>query len=89
MRLKRLLIVAPLLLIAMLLQSYFWVPTYEKQTTGNPHRLRKYIEASIADAKILNPILNADAASSNIVGYVFEGLLDLDEIARITGNHSG
>jgi ABC-type transport system substrate-binding protein len=85
MTLKRLLIVVPSLLIAVLLQSYFWVPTYEKQTTGNPHRLRTYIEASIADAKILNPILNADAASSSIVSYVFEGLLDLDENLNLRG----
>ena len=85
MKLKRLLIVFPLLLVAVLLQSYFWVPTYENQTTGNPQRLRKYIEGSIADAKILNPILNADGASSNITGYVFEGLLDLDENLNLRG----
>ena len=85
MVLKRLLIVAPLLLIAVLLQSYLWVPTYEKQTVGNPQRLQKYIEGSIADAKILNPILNADAASSSIVSYVFEGLLGLDEELRFRG----
>ncbi len=79
MTLKRWLILAPLLLLVFLLQSYFWVPTYEKQTTGNPKRLVTYVEASSGDAKILNPILNADTASSNIVGHVFEGLLDLDE----------
>ena len=77
MRLKRWLLLAPLLLTVFLLQSYFWVPTYEKQATGNPDRLVTYIEGSIGDAKILNPILNADSASSSIVGYVFEGLLDL------------
>src|SRR5439155_24777816 len=85
MTLKRLLIFIPLLLIAGLLQSYFWVPTYENQTTGNPQRLRKYIEGSTADAQILNPILNADTASSNITGYVFEGLLDLDENLNLRG----
>src|SRR5262245_31038224 len=85
MTLKRLLIIIPVLLIAVLLQSYFWVPTYEKQTTGNPQRSRKYIDASIGDAKILNPILNADTASSGITGYVFEGLLDLDENLNLRG----
>ncbi len=85
MTLKRLLIFIPLLLIAVLLQSYFWVPTYKNQTTGNPQRLRKYIEGSTADAQILNPILNADTASSNITGYVFEGLLDLDENLNLRG----
>ena len=85
MWLKRLLILVPLLLTAILLQSYFWVPTYETQAKGNPKRLLKYIEASSGDAKILNPILNADSASSNIVGMVFEGLLDLDENLALRG----
>ncbi|MFQ5903385.1 MAG: peptide-binding protein, partial [Candidatus Binatia bacterium] len=85
MKIKALLIIIPLFLVAVLLQSYFWVPTYERQTTGNPRRLRKYIEGSIGDAKILNPILNADTASSGIVGYVFEGLLDLDEDLNLRG----
>lgn len=79
MILKRLLVLAPIILTLGLLQSYFWVPTYEAQTTGNPERVFKFIEASIGDAKILNPILNADTASSRIVGFVFEGLLDYDE----------
>ena len=85
MSLKRWLLLAPLLLIIFLLQSYFWVPTYEKQATGNPKRLVTYIEGSIGDAKTLNPILNADSASSTIVGHVFEGLLDLDENLNLRG----
>jgi len=85
MNLKRILILAPIVLILALLQSYFWVPTYESQTTGNPERVRKFIEASIGDAKILNPILNADTASSRIAGLVFEGLLDLDENLNLRG----
>ncbi len=85
MRLKRFLILVPLIFILFLLQSFFWVPTYDKQTAGNPHRLRTYIEASIGDAKILNPILNADTASSGIVGFVFDGLLDLDESLDLRG----
>lgn len=85
MILKRLLIIIPVVLIAFLLQSYLWVPTYDKQTTGNPHRSRTYIEGSIGDAKILNPILSADGASSAITSYVFEGLLDLDENLNLRG----
>ena len=85
MSLKRWLLLAPLLLTVFLLQSYFWVPTYEKQATGNPKRLVTYIEGSIGDAKVLNPIFNADSASSNIVGHVFEGLLDLDEDLNLRG----
>jgi ABC-type transport system substrate-binding protein len=79
MLLKRLLIIVPLLFILALLQSFGWVPTYEKQTAGNPDRLRTYVEASIGDAKILNPILNADTASSGIVSMIFDGLLDYDD----------
>ena len=79
------LILAPLALVALLLQSYFWVPSYETQAVGNPARLRTYIEGSIGDAKILNPILNADSASSQITGLVFDGLLDLDENLNLRG----
>ena len=59
-----------------LIQAYFWVPTYESQLTGNPERARKIVEASIGDAKILNPILNADSSSSKIASLVFDGLLE-------------
>jgi ABC-type transport system substrate-binding protein len=79
MKIKWFLILAPTLLSLGLLQSYFWVPTYESQTKGNPDRVVKFIEASIGDAKILNPALNSDTASSRIAGLVFEGLLDYDE----------
>jgi ABC-type transport system substrate-binding protein len=79
---KRILILAPLVLTAILLQSYFWVPTYEQQAKGNPRRLNQYINASIGDAAILNPILSADSASSEITDKVFEGLIDRDEDLR-------
>jgi ABC-type transport system substrate-binding protein len=82
---KRILIFAPLLLTLVLLQSYFWVPTYEQQAKGNPDRLGQYINASIGDAAILNPILSADSASSEIEGKVFEGLLDRDEDLNFRG----
>lgn len=82
---RRILILAPLVLIAALLQSYFWVPTYERQTTGNPGRLRMFVDAGIGDAEILNPILSADTASSGIEGLVFDGLLDLDEDLDLRG----
>lgn len=76
---RRVLLLAPLLISLFLLQSYFWVPTYEEQTRGIPERLEEYITASIADASILNPILSADSASSEIISMVFEGLIDRDE----------
>ena len=85
MTIKRLLLFIPIVITVFLLQSYFWVPTYEKQAAGNPNRLVTYIEASIGDAKILNPILHADSASGTIVNQVFEGLLDLDEEQKFRG----
>jgi ABC-type transport system substrate-binding protein len=85
MTVRRLLIFAPAVVIIFLLQSYFWVPTYEEQTRGNPDRLGEYITASIGDASILNPVLAADSASSDINAMVFEGLLDRDEELRFRG----
>lgn len=82
---RRILIFAPLLLTLVLLQSYFWVPTYEQQAKGNPNRLHEYINGSIGDASILNPILSADASSSEIESKVFEGLIDRDEDLRFRG----
>jgi ABC-type transport system substrate-binding protein len=85
MTVRRILIFAPLIVVFVLLQSYFWVPTYEEQTRGNPDRLNEYITASIGDAAILNPILSADSSSSAIEGMVFEGLIDRDEDLRFRG----
>lgn len=82
---RRVLILAPLVIVIILLQSYFWVPTYEQQTRGNPERLTTFITASIGDAHFLNPILSADSASSAIVSQVFEGLIDRDEQLRFRG----
>lgn len=76
---KRFLIFFPLALIAFLAQSFFWVPTYEKQALGNPERLKKYIHGSAADAEVLNPIISADSTSSSINELVFEGLIALDD----------
>jgi len=82
---RRILTWVPICLILFLIQSYFWVPTYEEQTRGNPKRLTEYIEASIGDAQILNPILSADSASSAIGAKVFEGLIDYDENLNFRG----
>ena len=76
---KRILIYLPLVLIVFLAQSFFWVPTYDKQALGNPERLKKYIRGSSGDAEILNPIISADTASSSINSLVFEGLIALDD----------
>jgi len=75
---KRILILAPTLVGLFLLQSYFWVPTFEDQVKGDPGRLTRYIETSIGDASILNPTLAADSSSAVINNLVFEGLIDRD-----------
>ena len=85
MSVRRLLIGLPIVVLLFLLQSYFWVPTYEEQTRGNPQRLEEYISASIGDAQLLNPILSADSASGTINDLVFEGLLDRDENLKFRG----
>ncbi len=85
MTIKRVLILLPIIIFAILLQSFFWVPTYDEQTKGNPARLQEFITASIGDARILNPILNADSASSTIADHVFDGLIDRDENLRFRG----
>jgi ABC-type transport system substrate-binding protein len=85
MSIRKILIFLPVIIILFLVQSYFWVPTYEQQTRGNTNRLVRYIAGSIGDASILNPILSADSASSDIESKVFEGLLDRDEELRYRG----
>jgi len=82
---KRLLIAAPLVLVAFLLQSWLWVPSYENQTRGNPERVTKFIEGSIGDAHFLNPVLSDENTGSGIVSLVFDTLLDLDENLALKG----
>ena len=69
----------PLVVVALLLQAWWWVPTYDSQLANNPARAQTFIEGSSGDAKLLNPILNSDTASSRITDLVFDGLLQLDE----------
>jgi ABC-type transport system substrate-binding protein len=82
---KRLLIAAPLVLVAFLLQSWLWVPSYENQTRGNPERVDKFIEGSIGDAHFLNPVLSDESTGSGIASLVFDTLLDLDENLALKG----
>lgn len=75
----------PIVVLAILVQSYFWVPNYDNQTKGNPQRLTQYISASIGDVAIINPVLNADSASSEICDKIFDGLIDRDENLKLRG----
>jgi ABC-type transport system substrate-binding protein len=76
---KRWLLLVPLAVLALLLQSAFWVPRYETQSAGNPKRLVTYVDAGIGDPQLLNPILSADSAATQIENQVFDTLLDVDE----------
>ncbi|MFQ5894988.1 MAG: ABC transporter substrate-binding protein [Nitrospinota bacterium] len=85
MLIKRLLLLVPLFITVLLLQSYLWVPTFSDQTKGSDRRLRQYIQGSIGDAQILNPILHADVSSGTIVDLVFDGLIDRDKDLKFRG----
>jgi len=85
MRIRTILLITPLLVLFVLAQSLFWVPGYDQQAQGNPQRLFKFIDAGIGDARILNPILNADTVSSALTDRMFDGLLDLDEDLQLRG----
>ncbi|UCD35838.1 MAG: hypothetical protein JSU90_03110, partial [Nitrospiraceae bacterium] len=85
MLIKKILILLPIIIFVILLQSFFWVPTYDEQVRGNPKRLEEFITASTGDAKVLNPILHADSASGAIVDQAFDGLIDRDENLRFRG----
>ena len=75
---RLLLLAAPTLTSVLLLQSYFWVPTFEDQSAADPGRLTRFISVSSGDASILNPTLSSDSASSEVENQVFEGLIDRD-----------
>jgi ABC-type transport system substrate-binding protein len=85
MTVRKFLLLAPLAVSLLLMASFFWVPTYEEQTKGNPDRLVQFVTTSSGDAAMLNPILSADSASSQINGMVFEGLIDRDENLAFRG----
>ena len=76
---KRFLVFTPIGIAFFLFQSLFWAPTYDGQAQKNQNRLLQYIEGSIGDASILNPVLSADSASSYINSLIYDGLIDLDD----------
>ncbi len=83
--LRLLLLAAPIALLVLMLQAVLWVPSYHTQGRGDPARLRTFVEASTGDARLLNPILHADTASSRVVGLVFDGLLRIGENLELEG----
>ncbi len=80
MRFLRLLIIGlPLLLIGLLAASFFSV------RVSPPKEENMMVTASIGEPKMLNPIQAADASASEVMNYVFDGLLTLDENLEVTG----
>ncbi|MFH1073815.1 MAG: peptide-binding protein [Candidatus Firestonebacteria bacterium] len=45
-----------------------------------------FVDSSIGDASILNPILSTDSASSDIHGLIFNGLVKYDKNLRLMGD---
>jgi ABC-type transport system substrate-binding protein len=86
MRTKWLLIALPLAILAFLLQSAFWVPTFASQAEGNPARLDTFIQATIGEVKHLNPVVSSDYSANRFMDdNVFEGLVILNEDSQLTG----
>jgi ABC-type transport system substrate-binding protein len=86
MRTKWLLIALPLAILAFLLQSALWVPTYANQAKGNPGRLETFIQASIGEVKHLNPVVSSDFEANRFMEKnLFEGLVVLDENLELRG----
>jgi len=72
LRIKILLFIPPILFLFLVGISLFFV--------GNrpPPKVNQLIISSIGDASFLNPILSQDSASSDINGFVFNGLIKYD-----------
>lgn len=64
-----------LLVIAML------APALPAAETGDA-----YVESSIGDASILNPVLSSDSASNDIVALVYNGLVKYDKDIKLVGD---
>ncbi|MEP7053012.1 MAG: ABC transporter substrate-binding protein [Pseudomonadota bacterium] len=81
---KTWLVALPVLILGVLLQSAFWVPTYGSQASGNPARLKTFLRASIVDAKLLNPILQSEIAAQDVMfNHVTEALVYADENGKL------
>ena len=83
MRTKWLLLALPLAILAVLLQSAFWVPTFASQT-NSPARLLTFVRSTVGEIKRLNPVVSADYEAQMLLwDNVFEGLVWADENLKI------
>lgn len=84
MRTKWLLLALPLAILALLLQSSFWVPTFASQGEGNPSRLVTFVRAQVGEVKYLNPAVSADYDAGQLMAdNLFEGLVWADENLKL------
>ncbi|MFQ6120005.1 MAG: peptide-binding protein, partial [Methanosarcinales archaeon] len=67
-----------LLLVITILASGCITPQKEEETKTEGKYGGTLVWGSIGDAKILNPILLSDSASADIVGLVYDSLIDID-----------
>ncbi|MFT5446659.1 MAG: ABC-type transport system substrate-binding protein [Gammaproteobacteria bacterium] len=80
------LVVLPLAVLVLLAQSVLWIPAHDSPGSRNPTRLHTFVETTIGDARLLNPILMADTASARIVDLVFDSLLQIDDELKLRGS---
>jgi ABC-type transport system substrate-binding protein len=87
MRTKQILLILPLLLALVLLQSAFWVPTVGSQAASNSGRLETFIEARPSEFKLINPILGSDAATQEFMDRrIYDRLIDADDKLDVVPN---
>jgi len=84
MRTKWLLIALPLAVLALLISSALWVPTYARQADNNPGRLTTFVRGMVGDVKHLNPIVSSDYDAQQLMSdNLFEGLVWADESLKL------
>ncbi len=62
------------------------IPTFSRFTAGEGEYGDAYVDASIGDASLLNPVLLSDSASGDIAGLVFNGLVKYDKNIQLVGD---
>ena len=60
--------------------------TLDKKYTDKPFYGDTFIEASIGEPSVLNPVLASDSASHDIINLVFNGLVKFDREINMTGD---
>ncbi|OGR90161.1 MAG: hypothetical protein A2992_01385 [Elusimicrobia bacterium RIFCSPLOWO2_01_FULL_59_12] len=63
--------------------------SFKSFAAGTPEYGDVYVDASIGDASMLNPVLSSDSASNDINGQVFNGLVKYDKNIKLVGELAG